>query len=56
MWALRRTEKFIKFRRTAIKTVFFEPKTKYIWDLAFAGDGTLYVATGDKGQIYCGGA
>src|SRR4029077_9170463 len=23
-----------------------------IWDLAFAADGTLYVATGDKGQIF----
>jgi len=34
------------------KTVFFDPKTKYIWDLAFAPDGTLYIATGDKGQIF----
>jgi outer membrane protein assembly factor BamB len=34
------------------KTVFFDPKTKYIWDIAFASDGTLYVATGDKGQIF----
>ncbi len=34
------------------KSVFFDPKTKYIWDIAFAPDGTLYVATGDKGQIY----
>lgn len=34
------------------KTVFFDPKSKYIWDLAFAADGTLYVATGDKGQIF----
>ena len=34
------------------KSVFFDPKTKYIWDLAFGSDGTLYVATGDKGQIY----
>ena len=34
------------------KNVFFDPKTKYIWDLAFAPDGTLYVATGDKGQIF----
>ena len=34
------------------KAVFFDPKTKYIWDLSFALDGTLYVATGDKGQIF----
>ena len=34
------------------KTVFFDPKTKYIWDLAFAPDGALFVATGDKGQIF----
>jgi outer membrane protein assembly factor BamB len=34
------------------KTVFFDPKAKYIWDLAFGRDGTLYVATGDKGQIF----
>jgi WD40 repeat protein len=34
------------------KSVFFDPKTKYIWDLTFAADGTLFVATGDKGQIF----
>jgi len=34
------------------KSVFFDPKTKYIWDLAFAPDGTLFIATGDKGQIF----
>jgi len=34
------------------KTVFFDPKAKYIWDLGFGRDGTLYVATGDKGQIF----
>ncbi|HSE49885.1 MAG TPA: hypothetical protein VLA96_11805 [Terriglobales bacterium] len=33
-------------------SVYFEPKTKYIWDLALAGDGTLYVATGDRGEIF----
>jgi len=33
-------------------TVFFDPKTKYIWDLAFDNDGRLYVATGDNGEIY----
>jgi WD40 repeat protein len=31
---------------------FFEPKTKYIWNLAFDGEGRLYVATGDNGEIY----
>ena len=32
--------------------VFFDPKTKYIWDLAFDSDGRLYVATGDRGEIF----
>src|SRR5882672_10650304 len=34
------------------KSVFFDPKSKYIWDLAFGADGTLFVATGDKGQVF----
>src|SRR5882762_3279587 len=34
------------------RTVFFDPKSKYIWDLAFGLDGTLFAATGDKGQIF----
>jgi outer membrane protein assembly factor BamB len=34
------------------KSVFFDPKAKYIWDLAFGADGNLYIATGDKGQIF----
>lgn len=33
-------------------SVFFDPKTKYIWDLAFDNNGRLYVATGDNGEIY----
>ncbi len=33
-------------------TVYFEPGTKYIWDLALDKTGTLYVATGDHGEIY----
>jgi hypothetical protein len=35
-------------------TVFFDPSTKYIWAMAFdaAGRGELYVATGDRGEIY----
>ena len=32
--------------------VFFDPKAKYIWALAFAPSGDLYVATGDHGEIY----
>jgi len=32
--------------------VFFDPQTKYIWDLAVDSNGQLYVATGDNGQIF----
>jgi len=33
-------------------SVFFDPKTKYIWDLVFDNAGRLYVATGDNGEIF----
>ncbi len=33
-------------------SVFFEPGTKYIWDLAFDRGGNLFVATGDQGKIF----
>jgi hypothetical protein len=33
-------------------SVYFDPGTKYIWDLALDGSGNLYVATGDRGEIY----
>lgn len=33
-------------------TVYFEPHTKYIWALAMDKADTLYVATGDQGQIF----
>lgn len=33
-------------------TVFFEPSTKYIWALALDAQGRLYIATGDRGEIY----
>jgi hypothetical protein len=33
-------------------SVFFDPKTKYIWDLAFDSEGRLLVATGDNGEIF----
>ncbi|HEV2113950.1 MAG TPA: hypothetical protein VGR50_07350, partial [Terriglobales bacterium] len=32
--------------------VYFDPKTKYIWDLALDSRGDLYVATGDPGAIF----
>jgi hypothetical protein len=33
-------------------SVYFEPGTKYIWDLALDKAGNLFVATGDRGEIY----
>jgi sugar lactone lactonase YvrE len=33
-------------------SVFFDPGTKYIWDLALDAAGNLYVATGDHGEIF----
>jgi sugar lactone lactonase YvrE len=33
-------------------SVYFDPKTKYIWALAIDGQGRLYVATGDHGEIF----
>ena len=33
-------------------SVFFDPRTKYIWDLVFDNAGNLYVATGDHGEIF----
>jgi len=33
-------------------SVFFEPKTKYIWGLLLDGAGRMYVATGDHGEIF----
>jgi hypothetical protein len=33
-------------------TVFFEPRTKYIWALALDAQSRLYIATGDRGEIY----
>jgi hypothetical protein len=33
-------------------TVFFDPKTKYIWTLALDRQGQLYIGTGDRGEIF----
>jgi sugar lactone lactonase YvrE len=33
-------------------TPYFDPGSKYIWDIVLDSSGTLYVATGDHGEIY----
>jgi len=33
-------------------SVYFDPSTKYIWDIELDSAGDLYVATGDHGEIY----
>src|SRR3954468_17071536 len=33
-------------------SIYFDPNTKYIWDLALDVHGNLYAATGDQGQIF----
>jgi hypothetical protein len=33
-------------------SIYFEPGTKYIWNLALDDAGNLYAATGDQGQIF----
>lgn len=33
-------------------TPYFDPGSKYIWDMVLDGAGALYVATGDHGEIY----
>ncbi len=33
-------------------TPYFDPGTKYIWDLVLDNAGNMYVATGDHGEIY----
>jgi hypothetical protein len=33
-------------------SVYFDPGTKYIWDLALDDAGNLYVASGDRGEIF----
>src|SRR3954452_4841448 len=33
-------------------SIYFDPKTKYIWDLALDVHGNVYAATGDQGQIF----
>jgi len=46
-----------KAAKTAAKaswsaTPYFDPGSKYIWDMVLDSAGALYVATGDHGEIY----
>ena len=38
--------------QTYKSSVFYDPKTKYIWDIELDPAGPLYVGTGDHGEIY----
>ena len=33
-------------------SVYFDPGTKYIWNLALDDNGNLFIATGDQGQVF----
>lgn len=45
--------KVYKLRNASSKPeVFYDPKAKYIWALAFNAAGDLFIATGDKGEIH----
>jgi sugar lactone lactonase YvrE len=33
-------------------TPYFDPGSKYIWDIVLDNSGSLYIATGDHGEIY----
>ena len=33
-------------------SIFFDPQSKYIWDLEMDPQGRIYVATGDRGEIF----
>ena len=37
-------------------TTYFDPGSKYIWDMVLDNSGALYVATGDRGEIFKVGA
>jgi len=41
-----------KVSQSGKSEVFYDPKTKYIWALAFDSKGNLFVATGDQGEIH----
>ncbi len=44
--------KVYRLRDGAQPEVYYDPKAKYIWALAFSLTGDLLVATGDKGEVH----
>ena len=44
--------KIYRIDKTGKPQLFFDPKCKYIWSMAFDHSGNLFVATGDSGIIY----
>lgn len=44
--------KVYRLRDGAQPEVYYDPKAKYIWALAFSPTGDLLVATGDKGEVH----
>src|SRR5581483_10704493 len=44
--------KIYRIDSTGKSQLFFDPKCKYIWSMAFDKAGDLFVATGDAGLIY----
>src|SRR4030081_1807788 len=44
--------KVYKVSASGKSEVFYDPKTKYIWALAFDSKANLFVATGDQGEIH----
>jgi len=50
--SLSETKGDMKSQSDWTSSVFFDPETKYIWDLALDANANLYVATGDHGQIF----
>jgi sugar lactone lactonase YvrE len=48
----RKGKKSVESGSTWSSSVYFDPDSKYIWDLALDKMGNLYVATGDHGEIF----
>jgi hypothetical protein len=48
----RKGKKPVESSSTWSSSVYFDPDSKYIWDLALDKTGNLYVATGDRGEIF----